>query len=115
MSGRPLRESIWLVIRPDRVDRMTKRPPDAGRGEIVVKLTLVVPPGAFRSPTIERTVEVADALDGTELEDVRLDRDVITEEEAAMIVAHRLRRMEQILTERGAEVTWPAPGTEEEN
>lgn len=113
MASRPFRTVVWLVLKPGGVDRMTKRAPDTVRGEIAVKLTVVVPAGAFQSPTIERTVEVASVFDGTELEDIRLTRDVITEAEAEMIVARRVERMEQILRERGAEVTWPVPDAEE--
>ena len=105
-----MREVIWLVISPRRVERMTKNPPDVNRGEIAVKVTVEVPAKSFRPPVVERTLLIEDWRDGTELEDLHLRNDVITAAEAEQIVQRRLDRMAQILRERGAEVTWPADG-----
>lgn len=45
-----MKDVIWLVISPRRVERMTKAPPDVRRGEIAAKVTVEVPAGAFRPP-----------------------------------------------------------------
>lgn len=108
-----MREVIWLVITPDRVDRMTKRAPGVHRGEIAVKVTVEVPRTAFRPPVVERTLLIEDWRDGTELEDVRLAKDVITEAEAEEIIRQRLTRYANVLRERGATVTWAGEGKEE--
>lgn len=105
-----MREVVWLVISPERVERMTKRPPDVRRGEIAAKVTVEVPRTAFRPPVIERTLLIEDWRDGTELEDVRLSRDVITEEEAREIVGRRLARYADLLREHGATVSWEGEG-----
>lgn len=108
-----MRETIWLVVSPSRVERMTKKPPSVNRGEIAVKVNLEVPLKSFRPPVIERTLLIEDWRDGTELEDVHLRNDVITEEEAKLIVERRLARMAEILRERGYSVS-PEPATGDE-
>jgi hypothetical protein len=108
-----VKDTIFLVITPRKVDRMTKTLPDTRHDEIVVKVVVEVPPGRFRTPTVERRIVVEDWTDGTELGDIRLEKDFITEDEAALIVQRRIARMAQILREHGAEVTWPPEGSEQ--
>lgn len=104
-----MKDVIWLVVSPSGVKRMTKRPPDVNRGEIAAKVTIEVPREAFRPPVVERTLVIEDWRDGTELEDVRLRKDVITEAEAGEIVQRRLARYADLLREHGATVTWEEP------
>jgi hypothetical protein len=107
------RDTIYLVISPRKVERMTKTVPEMRHGEIVVKLVVEVPPGRFRTPTVERRIVIEDWADGTELGDLELRRDFITEAEAKLIVERRLAQMAEILRERGYSVTpGPAAGNE---
>lgn len=96
-----MKEVIWLVVSARAVERMTKRMPATQRDEIAVKVYVEVPLGAFRPPVLERSLLVEDWRDGTELADLDLRQDVITQAEA------------EILRERGFEVTPPAEETEE--
>jgi len=108
-----VKDTIYLVISPSKVERMTKNVPGTSRDEIVVKFTVEVPPGRFRSPTVERHVVVEDWTDGTEMGDLELRQDFITEAEAKLIVERRLSRMAEILREHGYSVSAdPAAGEE---
>jgi hypothetical protein len=111
---REMRDTIWLVISPERVEKMTKSPPDTTRGRIAVKVLVTVPASAFQPPVLQKELHVEDWRDGTELGDLDLRQDVITQAEADMIVQRRIARMADILRERGAVVTWPDPEPEED-
>jgi hypothetical protein len=106
---RELKDTIWLVISPERVEKMTKTPPDTTRGRIAVKVLVTVPIGAFQPPVLQKELRVEDWRDGTELGDMDLSQGVITQAEADLIVQRRLAKMADILRERGAVVTWPEP------
>lgn len=106
---RELKDTIWLVISPERVEKMTKTPPDTTRGKIAVKVLVTVPIGAFQPPVLQKELRVEDWRDGTELGDMDLSQGVITQAEADLIVQRRLAKMADILRERGAVVTWPEP------
>jgi hypothetical protein len=109
-----MHDVIFLVVDRTKVQRMTKSLPTLRRGEIPVKLNITVADGAFREPVLEREVEVTDWLDGIDLADVAFEHSVITEEEAAIIRAHRLERMRQILEGQGYTVTEPADEEEDD-
>lgn len=96
-----MKDTVFLVITPRKVDRMAKTVPGTRADEIVVKLTVEVPPGRFRTPTVERHIIVEDWTDGTELGDLELRQDFITAEEAKLIVERRLARMAEVLREHG--------------
>jgi hypothetical protein len=108
-----VKDVIYLVINPARVDRMTKTVPGTRYDEIAVKLVVEVPAGRFRSPTVERHVVVEDWANGTELGDLELRQDFITEAEAKLIVERRLAQMAGILREHGYSVS-PDPATGDE-
>jgi hypothetical protein len=100
-----MRDTVFLVISPRKVDRMAKTVPATRADEIVVKLVVEVPPGRFRTPTVERRIIVEDWTDGTELGDLELRQDFITAEEAKLIVERRLGRMAEVLREHGYSVS----------
>lgn len=108
-----MRDTIFLVITPRKVDRMAKSVPSTRNDEIVVKLTVEVPPGRFRTPTVERHIVIEDWTDGTELADLELRQDFITADEAKLIVERRLGQMAQVLREHGYSVS-PDPVTGDE-
>lgn len=96
-----MKDTVFLVITPRKVDRMAKTVPSTRADEIVVKLIVEVPPGRFRTPTVERHVIIEDWTDGTELGDLDLRQSFITEAEAKLIVERRLARMAEVLREHG--------------
>jgi hypothetical protein len=104
-----MREIIFLVVSPQRVERMTKSLPSLKRGEIPVKLIMEVAPTAFREPVIERRVEIVDWRDGIEVGDLDLKESFITEEEAALIRERRLEKMRELMEANGYEVTRKPP------
>lgn len=104
-----MREIIFLVISPHKVERMTKSLPSLKRGEIPVKLIVEVAATAFREPVIERRVEVVDWREGIEVGDVELKESTITEAEADLIRQRRLVKMRELLEANGYVVTPKEP------
>jgi hypothetical protein len=102
-----VREVIFLVVSPTRVERMTKNLPQLSRGEIPVKVTVEVAPSAFREPVIERRIEVVDWRDGIDIADVDFHETFITEAEAEIIRARRMEMMAGILAEHGWKIERP--------
>jgi hypothetical protein len=105
----PVAETIYLVVSHHGVDRMTKRLPALQRGEIPVKVNVIIADTAFREPVIEREVVVADWREGIEIADVELKESFITEEEAALIRQRRLAKMRELLEQNGFIVTPAGP------
>lgn len=104
-----MKDVIFLVATRRGIAKMTKSLPQLRGDEIPVKLTVMIPESAFRTPVIEKTVEVGDWRSGTDLADVEFRQDIITEQEAALIRSRRLGRMREILEEQGYEVKPPEP------
>lgn len=102
-----MKETIYLAVSRSKVERMTKNLPSLTRGEIPVKLILEVDEGAFREPVIERKVHIEDWRAGIDIGDVEFRKDIITEDEAAMIRNARLDKMRRILEEQGFQVVPP--------
>jgi hypothetical protein len=102
-----MKEIIYLVVSPYKVERMTKNLPGLSRGEIPVKLTLTVDEKAFREPVISKDVHIDDWRDGVDVADVEFRGSVITEEEAELIKQRRLEKMRGILEAQGFTVTEP--------
>lgn len=104
-----MRETIYLVVSRHKVERLTKNLPELKRGEIPVKVLVEVADTAFREPVIERKIEVVDWRDGLDLGDVDLTESFITEAEAALIRAARLKKMAELLAANGYAVIDPGP------
>lgn len=102
-----MKEVIYLKVSRQRVEGMTKSLPTLKRGEIPVKLLVVVDETAFREPVIERQVHIADWREGIDIADVELRESTITEEEAALIRARRLEAMQRVLEHQGFVVLPP--------
>lgn len=102
-----MKEIIYLVVSPYKVERMTKNLPSTGRGEIPVKLEIQVDQKAFREPVISKSVYINDWRDGIDIGDVEFKESVITAEEAEMIKQKRLEKMRGILETQGYVVTQP--------
>lgn len=108
-----MKDVIFLVCDLTKVVKMTKSPPSLRRGEIVVRLDVTVKDDAFREPVLVREVVVEDWREGIDLGDVEFRNSVITEDEAAIIRQHRLKRMIDILGEQGYTVYAPTDEDEE--
>jgi hypothetical protein len=102
-------ETVFLVISPRKVEKMTKTVPDTHRGEIVVKVHVTVKPEAFRSPTLVKEIVVEDPFDGLSAADVNLDRPFITEAERDLIRARRIADITGQLEDLGYKITPPDP------
>lgn len=94
-------ETIYLVVDHNGVQRMTKRIPALYKGEIPVKLTVEVDPGAFKTPVLEKYIVIENWRQGTDIADVEFKENIITEEEAEIIRTRRLDKMQEILEEQG--------------
>lgn len=105
-----MREVIYLVVSPSKVERMTKRLPELARGEIPVKLVVEVAPAAFHEPVLERHVVIEDWREGLDLADVDFRETFITEAEAEQIRQQRVAKMAELLEDRGWKLTPPEPG-----
>ena len=99
-----MKETIYLVVSKNKVERMTKTLPNLYRGEIPVKLSVEVDETAFREPVLERKVTINDWQEGIEIADIEFRESIITEEEAEKIRQMRLDKMQQILTNHGYSV-----------
>jgi nucleotide-binding universal stress UspA family protein len=102
-----VKEVIYLKVSRQRVEGMTKNLPDLKRGEIPVKLEVIVDPAVFGVPTIEQAIHVTDWREGLAFPGVDLTDLVITEAEAEMIRAQRLEAMRAALEQHGYTVTEP--------
>lgn len=96
-----MKQTIFLVAKDGIVSRMTKNLPSLNRGEIVIKLHVEIAPDAMKPPTLERTVYVDNWSKGVDMDDVEFKKDVITEEEAAIILERRVNKMKEILEAQG--------------
>lgn len=102
-----MKETIYLVVSRQRVERMLKSLPQTGRGEIPVKVIVEVDAAAFREPVIERAIHITDWRGGIDIADVDLREATITEAEAEQIRTQRLAAMRKILEAHGHTVTRP--------
>ncbi len=100
-----MQDVIYLVVTPRKIERMTKSMPDTRRGEIVVKVMVEVPSGAFGPPVLEQRIVVEDWQQGIALDDLDLSSGIITQEEAALIRERRLMQMARVLADNGYVVT----------
>jgi hypothetical protein len=101
-----MKETIYLVVSPYKVERMTKNLPGLSRGQIPVKLSITVDEKAFREPVISKEVHIDDWRDGVDIADVEFRGSVITEEEAE-IIKQPPRKDAGILEAQGFTVTEP--------
>jgi hypothetical protein len=101
------KSTIYLVASRAGVLRMTKSLPTVHRDEIAIKVEVTIDPDAFAEPVLVRHIRVSNPWEGVDVADLDLKTSVITEEEAQAIIARRLAKMQEILTDRGYGVTPP--------
>lgn len=102
-----MKSTIYLIVDRSGVRQMNKNMPQVRRGELVVKLNVVVPEEAFAPPTLEQNVEVEDWQQDFKVDDIEFNENVITGAEAEMIKQARLQAMEKTLKTQGYKVIPP--------
>lgn len=103
-----MRETIYLYATQYGVSsRITKSLGDVKRGEIPIKLDLIIEDTAFREPVIEKQVTVEDWRQGVDIADVDFKETFITPDEAESIRQMRFEKMSEILSKQGYQVTPP--------
>ena len=100
-----IKDVIYLIISQNGVQGMRKSYSGCKKGEIVVKMNIEVEGKAFTPPTIEKFVVVNDWNEGVDIEDVQFNEQYITEEEAQIVRAKRLEKMQTILENQGYTVS----------
>jgi hypothetical protein len=100
-----MKDEIYLRCDRVKVLGMTKSMPDTRRGEIAIKLSVKVEPGAYGPPVLEQAIEVTDWTEGighdAGLVDLTLKRPFITQAEADMIRERRIQELAAMLRETG--------------
>lgn len=109
-----MKETIYLVVSRNKVERMTKNLPSIYKGEVPVRVNVEVDEKAFRPPVIEKDVYIEDWRDGIDIEDVEFEGTAITKDEAEIIRQRRLERMKEILEGQGYQVSKPEEDSSEE-
>lgn len=100
-----MKDVIYLTVDRRGVQSMRKSYQGAARGQAVVKLNVTVDENAFKPPVLEQSVVVSDWSDNIDMEDVKFERNIITEEEAQVVKQRRLEKMREILEAQGYTVT----------
>jgi len=108
-----MEDTFYLVINSHKVVKFQRSlPTGLNRGEIPVRVDVIVEPTAFRTPTLIRQIRIADPFEDIALSDVEFRKDFITEEEAELIRRRRLGQMRAVLEAQGYTIT-PPPEPEE--
>lgn len=100
-----MKDTIYLTVARNGVQSMRKSYQGAPRGQAVIKLNVTVDENAFKPPILEQSVVVSDWSDNIDMEDVKFERNIITEEEAQVVKQRRLEKMREILEAQGYTVT----------
>lgn len=102
-----MKDVIYLTADQRGVQSMRKSYTGARRGEVVIKLNVEINPKAFSPPVLEQSVYVDEWQKGIDMEDVKFEKNVITEEEAELVRQRRLEKMRDILENQGYTITKP--------
>ena len=103
-------DTIYLIITPNKVDRMVKTERsalDLYKNEIAVKLNIHVDAENWTRPFIEKEISVERYDKGIELQDIHFNDEFVTEEEAQLIRQSRLDKMRAILESEGYTINKP--------
>lgn len=102
-----MKDTIYLTVARNGVQGMRKSYQGAPRGQAVIKLDVTVDENAFKPPILEQSIVVSDWSDNIDMEDVKFERGIITQEEAELVKQKRLEKMKEILESQGYEITKP--------
>lgn len=107
-----MKEVIWLTVSRHQVVKMIKSQVQLERGQVPIKVNVIVDDAVFGAPTLEMTIHVTDWREGLAF-DPELKEGTITEAEAELIRHQRLAAMAAALEARGYAVTAPAADDED--
>lgn len=96
-----MKDTIYLVVNRNKVDRMNKSLPTLYKGEYVVKVDVTVDPDAFNEPMISKEIHIENWRQGIDVSDVEFSEPYITEEEAALIRERREQQLIEALRAKG--------------
>jgi len=103
-------ETIWILIKGDKINRHRKTKPkksDLYSGEVPAKLKISWDECELDIPTIEKDVDISDALGNLRLDDLDVGSPTLTEEEVRMVREKREDEMAQRLRREGYKVIEP--------
>lgn len=107
MLVRRLKDIVYMVLSRDGYKYGRKNLPDVKRGQIIVKLNIEVEDECFGQPVLEQRVYVENWQKGIDINDIEVNQNIITGEEAEMIRNERLEKMKHILEEQGYSIINP--------
>lgn len=99
-----MKDTVYLIINPKKVDRMVKTSNAANslyKNEIAVKLNVKVPDTNWNPPFLEKEIEINRWDEGIDIQDVDFKGQYVTDEEAEKIREHRLQKMKAVLESQG--------------
>lgn len=103
-------ETLWILIKGDKINRHRKTKPkksDLYSGEVPAKLKISWDESELDIPTIEKDVDISDALGNLRLDDLDVGSPTLTEEEVRMVREKREDEMAQRLRREGYKVIEP--------
>lgn len=100
-----MKDTIYLILDRNGVKGLRKSLVDVKRGEVCAKFNITMPDTAFRPSVLEQNVAIDEWHNGIDIEDVKFEKHVITEEEAEVIRQARLQKMAAILESQGFTIT----------
>lgn len=100
-----MKDTIYLILDRNGVKGLRKSLVDVKRGEVCAKFNITMPDTAFRPPVLEQNIAIDTWHNGIDIEDVKFEKNVITEAEAEVIRQNRLEKMAEILSSQGYTIT----------
>lgn len=110
-------ETLWVMLRGRKISRTRKTKPsskDLRRGEVPAKINISWDEDQLETPTIERQVDISEALGNLRLDDLDVGSATLTEEEVEMVCEKRREEMAERLRKEGYEVRRPQDDNGEE-
>jgi len=71
-----MKDKIYLVISPNRVERMVKNPPSLRPNEIFITLDVSIPQAVFKRPTFQGNINVTEEDEKFELEITQIEKEL---------------------------------------
>lgn len=101
-----MKEVIYLTASRNGIGNTVRKnlPTNIQRGEVPIKVTVVIEDNAFAPPVLEQHITIEDAYRGIDLEDVHFNGSIITVSEAEAIRQRRLEKAAEILKANGYSV-----------
>jgi len=103
-------DTLWIHIKGSKITNHRKTKPsssDLNRGEVPAKLNISWDESELETPTIERDVDLSEALGNLKLSDLEVGAKTLTEEEVRMVRDKRRNEMAERLRREGYKVIEP--------